>query len=155
MWLCHIYTADALKEAILPPASETEYNHFEESSFSSFGGRGQENSCRRQNTTSKSAKGEVDSYKLWVLSTNADFLNLQEYHLFFLKMTHTDRALAHQRLCLSGSYLPLGLHYSWRDGIGVKEAFCSLYQPACNQPLGFFLMNNDIYTVDTKNNRKQ
>lgn len=77
------------------------------------------------------------------------FLNLQEYNLFFFKMTHIDGALVSQRLCLHGPYLPLGLHYSLRDGIGVKEASCSLYQSGCNQPLGFFLMNNDVYTVDT------
>lgn len=46
--LCFIYTVDALKEAVLPPASEIQYFHFKESSFSSFGGRGKGSSGKRQ-----------------------------------------------------------------------------------------------------------
>lgn len=135
--LCFIHAADALKETVLPPASETKYFHFKESSFSSFGGGGKEALVRGRTLLLRLQK---KSRFLLIMSPVCKdrFLNLQEYHIFFLKMTHIDSVPVSQTLCLHGSYLPLGLHYSLRDGIGVKEVSCSFYQSGYNQRLGFF-----------------
>lgn len=58
---------------------------------------------------------------------------------FLLEMAHTDTALVSQRHMCLYTYLPLGLHYSLRNDIGVKEASCTLHQSGCSQPLFIYL----------------
>lgn len=95
---CHyvaftLWCSDRITESILPCVAQTECFHVRDKL--PLWGEGKENFCRSQNITFKSTKGKVASpiYK-------QRFLTLQDHNLFFLKMTHINRTLVRQRLCL-------------------------------------------------------